>query len=52
MFLEGGYDLIALEASMGATLKVALGEKTHDAGSSSGPGKDQVGQIARYLGRF
>jgi acetoin utilization deacetylase AcuC-like enzyme len=46
MFLEGGYDLAALRASVGAALGAVLGvPKTPEDPSSGGPGIDQVRRV-------
>jgi acetoin utilization deacetylase AcuC-like enzyme len=48
LFLEGGYDLAALRASVGATLNAALGGvDTNEETSSGGPGIDQVRRAGR-----
>jgi acetoin utilization deacetylase AcuC-like enzyme len=42
-FLEGGYDLSALRASIHATLSTALGQRSEtEAPSHGGPGTEQV----------
>ena len=46
-FLEGGYNLAALAASVGATAAALLGERYRpEAPSSGGPGTDRIAQAA------
>jgi len=52
LFLEGGYDLGALRASVAATLGALVdGGEPVEASSSGGPGMDQLDQIAVRRGR-
>lgn len=46
IFLEGGYDLTALRASVGATLDAALGgSPPTERASSGGPGMDELARV-------
>lgn len=48
MFLEGGYDLLALRTSVHATLGAVLGARPEFEGlSSGGPGSDHVARVQR-----
>jgi acetoin utilization deacetylase AcuC-like enzyme len=54
LFLEGGYDLAALRASVTATVRALAGDDRADAGeppTSGGPGIDQVAMTAAALAR-